>query len=103
MLEVGKERAKLLNLNERIKWKVANAECLSEEKDNTYDIYTIAFGIRNCTHISKVLSEAYRVLKPGGQFACLEFSRVNNTILKQYVLIIDIKIKLKYTLYKVNL
>jgi 2-methoxy-6-polyprenyl-1,4-benzoquinol methylase len=45
--------------------------------DNSLDLYTIAFGIRNCTHIDKVLSEAYRVLKPGGVFACLEFGKVN--------------------------
>jgi 2-methoxy-6-polyprenyl-1,4-benzoquinol methylase len=47
------------------------------------DLYTIAFGIRNCTHIDKVLEEAYRVLKPGGVFACLEFGKVNNPLLAQ--------------------
>lgn len=45
--------------------------------DNSVDLYTIAFGIRNCTHIDQVLAEAYRVLKPGGIFACLEFGKVN--------------------------
>ncbi|KAK0553486.1 2-hexaprenyl-6-methoxy-1,4-benzoquinone methyltransferase [Tilletia horrida] len=44
--------------------------------DNSVDLYTIAFGIRNCTHIDRVLAEAYRVLKPGGVFACLEFGKV---------------------------
>lgn len=44
--------------------------------DNSMDLYTIAFGIRNCTHIDNVLAEAYRVLKPGGIFACLEFGKV---------------------------
>lgn len=54
-------------------------------QDNTYDLYTIAFGIRNCTSIPDVLKEAYRVLKPGGTFACLEFSRVDNPLLSLYV------------------
>lgn len=47
------------------------------------DLYTIAFGIRNCTHIDKVLQEAHRVLKPGGVFACLEFGKVGNPILNE--------------------
>lgn len=52
---------------------------------NTYDLYTIAFGIRNCTNIPLVLSEAYRVLKPGGTFACLEFNKVTNPVLSTFV------------------
>jgi 2-methoxy-6-polyprenyl-1,4-benzoquinol methylase len=48
---------------------------------NSYDLYTIAFGIRNCTSIPDVLREANRVLKPGGVFACLEFSKVTNPLL----------------------
>ena len=44
--------------------------------DDSCDAFTIAFGIRNVTHIERVLGEAYRVLKPGGRFLCLEFSRV---------------------------
>lgn len=61
----------------------SNAQALPEETfpSNTYDLYTIAFGIRNCTSIPDVLKEAYRVLKPGGTFACLEFSKVNNPLL----------------------
>ena len=61
----------------------SNAQALPKEQfpDNTYDLYTIAFGIRNCTSIPDVLKEAYRVLKPGGVFACLEFSRVTNPLL----------------------
>lgn len=51
--------------------------------DNSLDLYTIAFGIRNCTHIDKVLAEAYRVLKPGGIFACLEFGKVSLPILSE--------------------
>ncbi|CAD7066870.1 unnamed protein product [Tilletia caries] len=51
--------------------------------DNSVDLYTIAFGIRNCTHIDRVLEEAYRVLKPGGVFACLEFGKVNVPLLAE--------------------
>ena len=65
----------------------ANAQELPSEKfpDNTYDLYTIAFGIRNVTSIPDVLREAHRVLKPGGSFACLEFNKVTNPLLAQYV------------------
>lgn len=68
----------------QIAFKEANAQSMSEAEfpPNTYDLYTIAFGIRNCTSIPDVLKEAYRVLKPGGTFACLEFSRVNNPLLR---------------------
>jgi len=58
-----------------IEWITGNAEALPIP-DNTMDAYTIAFGIRNVTHIDKALAEARRVLKPGGRFLCLEFSRV---------------------------
>ena len=60
----------------------SNAQALPKEQfpDNTYDLYTIAFGIRNCTSVPDVLKEAYRVLKPGGTFACLEFSKVDNPL-----------------------
>ena len=64
-----------------------NAQALPSDTfpDNTYDLYTIAFGIRNVTSIPDVLREAHRVLKPGGVFACLEFNRVTNPLLAQYV------------------
>jgi len=67
----------------QVSFHEANAQELPEEKfeSNTYDLYTIAFGIRNCTSIPAVLKEAHRVLKPGGTFACLEFSKVNNPLL----------------------
>jgi demethylmenaquinone methyltransferase/2-methoxy-6-polyprenyl-1,4-benzoquinol methylase len=58
-----------------IAWLCGDAEHLPV-KDASQDAYTIAFGIRNTTHLDKVLAEAYRVLKPGGRFMCLEFSRV---------------------------
>ena len=58
-----------------IAWVCGDAEDLPIE-DASQDAYTIAFGIRNTTHLEGVLAEAYRVLKPGGRFLCLEFSRV---------------------------
>ena len=51
--------------------------------DNSVDLYTIAFGIRNVTNIPRALSEAHRVLKPGGRFMCLEFSHLDNPLLQQ--------------------
>jgi demethylmenaquinone methyltransferase/2-methoxy-6-polyprenyl-1,4-benzoquinol methylase len=59
-----------------IEWIVGDAEALPVP-DSSVDAYTIAFGIRNVTHIDRALSEAARVLKPGGRFLCLEFSRVD--------------------------
>lgn len=73
MLGVGKRRVSEAHLDHRITCVEGNAECLPFE-DSTFDAYTIAFGIRNVTHIDKALSEAYRVLRPGGRFLCLEFS-----------------------------
>ena len=52
--------------------------------DKAFDAYMIAFGIRNVTHIDRALSEAYRVLKPGGRFMCLEFSRVDMPFLDKF-------------------
>ena len=51
-------------------------------EDNFYDFYTISFGLRNTKNINKSLSEAYRVLKPGGRFLCLEFSKIHNSNLE---------------------
>ncbi|KAG1829774.1 UbiE/COQ5 methyltransferase [Suillus variegatus] len=67
----------------QVSFHEANAQELtaSQFKNDSYDLYTIAFGIRNCTSVPAVLSEAYRVLKPGATFACLEFSKVNNPLL----------------------
>lgn len=64
----------------RMTWACMDAEKLSLP-DRSVDAYTIAFGIRNVTHIEAALSEAYRVLKPGGRFLCLEFSTVRNPAL----------------------
>ena len=70
-------RNKLLNYK-NIKWIISSAENLPVA-DNTYDFYTIAFGLRNTKNLDKTLSEAYRVLKPGGRFLCLEFSKIQNS------------------------
>lgn len=72
MLAVGRERAEARGI-EGLGWSEQNAETLSFEKAS-FDAYTIAFGIRNVTHIDKALAEAHRVLKRGGRFFCLEFS-----------------------------
>lgn len=60
----------------KCRFSVGNAETLAFP-DNTFDAYTIAFGIRNVTHIDRALAQAYRILKPGGRFLCLEFSHVD--------------------------
>jgi demethylmenaquinone methyltransferase/2-methoxy-6-polyprenyl-1,4-benzoquinol methylase len=76
MLQVGRERAAKLGLDERVSFTEGNAEALPEP-DRCADAYTIAFGIRNVPRIELALAEAYRVLRPGGRFACLEFSSVD--------------------------
>jgi demethylmenaquinone methyltransferase/2-methoxy-6-polyprenyl-1,4-benzoquinol methylase len=73
MLEQGVRRPEADDHS--IRWVCGDAENLPVE-DTSQDAYTIAFGIRNTTHLDRVLSEAYRVLKPGGRFLCLEFSHV---------------------------
>ena len=78
MLQQGKN--KLRNFN-NIRWKMSSAEYLPFE-DGTFDYYAISFGIRNVSNFDKSLNEAYRVLKNGGRFFCLEFSKVENEILK---------------------
>jgi demethylmenaquinone methyltransferase/2-methoxy-6-polyprenyl-1,4-benzoquinol methylase len=72
MLDVGIERALERGLDTLV-WSRQNAEVLTFP-DRFFDAYTIAFGIRNVTHIDKALAEAFRVLKHGGRFYCLEFS-----------------------------
>lgn len=74
MLAVGMERAEKREIA-GLSWSEQNAETLSFDA-SAFDGYTIAFGIRNVTHIDKALAEAHRVLKPGGRFFCLEFSTV---------------------------
>lgn len=88
MLEVGKRRAAdrgvitaAEEVNCSVDWLEADAEKLPLP-DSSFNAYTIAFCIRNCTHPEKVLEEAYRVLQPGGRFLCLEFSHVENDTLR---------------------
>jgi demethylmenaquinone methyltransferase/2-methoxy-6-polyprenyl-1,4-benzoquinol methylase len=72
MLKVGQQRAAKRGI-EGLVWAEENAEALTFPGE-TFDAYTIAFGIRNVTHIDKALAEAHRVLRIGGRFFCLEFS-----------------------------
>ena len=73
MLAEGRRKVEAAHLSHRIELVEGNAEALPFP-DRAFDGYTIAFGIRNVTHIDKALTEAYRVLKVGGRFMCLEFS-----------------------------
>ncbi|KAK6461793.1 mitochondrial C methyltransferase [Scheffersomyces coipomensis] len=81
MLREGEKRYQASKWNDgsdRVQFLVQNGEQLDQIEDNSKDVYTIAFGIRNFTNIQAGLNAAYRVLKPGGIFACLEFSQVDN-------------------------
>ena len=75
MLRVGEERAKRRR-RDQVRFVEGNAEALPLP-DAAFDGYTIAFGIRNVPRMERALAEAYRVLKRGGRFLCLEFSRVD--------------------------
>ena len=75
MLNKGKKK---LNKFKNLKWVVSNAEKLPIA-DNVFDFYTISFGLRNTKNLDKALTEAYRVLKPGGRYLCLEFSKIQNS------------------------
>ncbi len=74
MIKKGKE--KLIKFK-NLKWLKANAENIPV-KNNLFDFYTISFGLRNTKNINIALAEAYRVLKPGGRYFCLEFSKIQN-------------------------
>ena len=78
MIEKGKNKLKNYK---NIKWIVNSAEKLSL-KENSCDYYTISFGLRNTKSLTKSLSEAYRILKPGGRYLCLEFSKIQNSNLE---------------------
>ena len=78
MISEGKKK---LSKYQNIKWIISSAEKLPL-KDNTFDFYTISFGLRNTKSLDRVLSEAYRVLKPGGRYLCLEFSKIQNSNLE---------------------
>ena len=80
MISIGK--GKLKNYK-NISWKIASAEKLPF-KDSQFDYYAISFGLRNTKNLNKALSEAFRVLKKGGRFFCLEFSKINNDYLDYF-------------------
>ncbi|GGD03822.1 bifunctional demethylmenaquinone methyltransferase/2-methoxy-6-polyprenyl-1,4-benzoquinol methylase UbiE [Aureimonas glaciei] len=80
MLAVGAERAEKRKLSDNLTFVEGNAESL-DLPDSAFDAYTIAFGIRNVPRIDLALAEAFRVLKPGGRFLCLEFSEVDLPVL----------------------
>ncbi len=75
MIQKGKEKLKNFK---NLKWINASAENLPI-KDNFFDFYTISFGLRNTKNLNRALKEAYRVLKPGGRYLCLEFSKIQNS------------------------
>ncbi len=81
MLIEGQKRAEAENLADRLDWVVGDAMALPFA-DNTFDVYTISFGIRNVTRIPDALAEAFRVLKPGGRLMVLEFSQLPNPALQ---------------------
>ena len=83
MLAAGKKRRDLGAYADQLAWTQASAEDLPIE-DNSVDRVTIAFGLRNVTNREAALSQAYRILKPGGRFCCLEFSHVDNPALSKF-------------------
>ncbi|QIE55888.1 bifunctional demethylmenaquinone methyltransferase/2-methoxy-6-polyprenyl-1,4-benzoquinol methylase UbiE [Pikeienuella piscinae] len=82
MLVEGRKRAEAESLSHALTWVCGDAMKLPFA-DRSFDTYTIAFGIRNVTKIDAALAEAYRVLKPGGRFLCLEFSRVDPPLIRR--------------------
>jgi len=78
MIKKGKEKLKKYN---NIKWIIGSAEKLPL-KENSCDYYTISFGLRNTKNLKQSITEAYRVLKPGGRYLCLEFSKIQNSNLE---------------------
>lgn len=82
MLVEGRKRAEASALSDSLDWVVGDAMALPFE-DNTFDVYTISFGIRNVTRIADALSEAHRVLRPGGRLMVLEFSQLPNPMMQK--------------------
>ncbi len=77
MLVAGRQRAEADRMSERLDWVTGDAMALPF-KDNSFDVYTISFGIRNVTRVQDALNEAFRVLRPGGRLMVLEFSQLPN-------------------------
>jgi len=82
MLVAGSQRAEASNMAEHLDWVVGDAMALPFA-DNSFDVYTISFGIRNVTRIPDALKEAYRVLRPGGRLMVLEFSQLPNAAMQK--------------------
>ena len=82
MLIEGRKRAEAAQLEDSLDWIVGDAMALPFE-DNTFDVYTISFGIRNVTRPQEALAEAYRVLKPGARLMVLELSQIPNEMLQK--------------------
>lgn len=82
MVQVGRDRGINRGVVAQVDWMCGNAEALPFS-DESVDIYTISFGLRNVTNLKQALTEAYRVLKPGGYFVCLEFSKVKNPFVEK--------------------
>lgn len=82
MLAAGRKRALASPYADsaRLDFVQGNAECMPSVPSDSVDLYTVAFGIRNFTDKDAALREAFRILRPGGVFACLEFSRVNSSL-----------------------
>lgn len=91
MIEAGRDKAIDQNILHGLHHVQGDAEKLPFP-DSIFDCYTIAFGIRNVTNIEKALAESYRVLKPGGKFLCLEFSKLESELMQKF-----------YDLYSFNL
>ena len=81
MLEEGKSRAEAAQLGDSLDWVIGDAMALPFA-DNSFNVYTISFGIRNVTRPQAALNEAFRVLKPGGRLMVLEFSQIANDLLQ---------------------
>ncbi len=82
MLVEGQKRAEAANLAHQLEWTPGDAMALPFEA-NSFDVYTISFGIRNVTRVEDALSEAFRVLRPGGRLMVLEFSQIPNDLMQK--------------------
>lgn len=81
MIEIGREKAINKGIIDEINWVCGDAANMKNIDDESFDAYTISFGLRNVTKKQEALNEAFRVLRPGGKFMCMEFSKIRNPIL----------------------